>query len=249
MKLVTPIPNRDGIFELGPCMGGYGLGDTLSITPLASGLGQRAMILFPKGMEYLLFLFRDLCPARIAKEFPVFQWRQGQACKQKLDLFGLAKIEPLPVIKLDPDLIPKARAILAGYPSPIAFCPTCSKGWDHIRQRPYNFWVPVVRELAKRFTVCQFGRTDYPTVSGAKRMPFVDLPTLAACYHLIGNYVGVNTGDYHLMLAVGGRCVVADSDPLHPYQKVLWWFDTPRVRYAKLSHPSTVLQAMKELPL
>lgn len=42
-------------------------------------------------------------------------------------------------------------------------------------------------------------------------MTFLDdlpLRTVAACYYWIGRYVGVDTGNYHLMLAVNGQCDV-----------------------------------------
>lgn len=249
MRVVSPTRNREGLFELGPCVDAPGLGDTLCITPLAAALGNKAVMLLPKSMEHFAFLFHELCPVRIVDSPPVFPWKTKHASKQKLDMFGLSGVSPLPVVKLRPEIIQQGRAALAGICNPIAFTPTCSKGWEHIRQRPARFWEPVVAELSKRFSVCQFGRRDYPTVPGARRMPFVNLELLAGIYHHLGNYVGVNTGDYHLMLAVGGRCVIAEPDPMPSYQAQIWWYDTPRVVYGKLSHPSTVLEAIKRLPL
>lgn len=249
MRTVTNTKNREGLIELGPNEGAYGLGDTLSITPLAKALGKKAVMLMPKGMAHLAFLFNDLCPVRISEVFPLFRWRAVNAIKQKLEIFGIGNVELLPVVHIRPEVAMNARTLIRGYPNPIAFCPTCSKGWDHIRQRPFHFWTPVIKEMSQRYTVLQFGRKDYPTIDGAKRMPFVDLETLAGIYKIIGNYVGVDTGDYHLMLAVGGRCVVAEADPLPDYQAAIWCYDSPKVRYGKLSHPKTVLQAIKEMSL
>lgn len=249
MRQVSPVKNRDGLFELGPCDGAYALGDTLTLTPLASALGSKAIMLIPPKMAHFEFLFRNLCQTKITTDFPIFPWKRGQAAKQKLDMYGLGSVSPIPVVKLDPAVIKKGREFVARIASPLAFVPTCSKGWEHIRQRQPLFWKEIVKKLSARFTVCQFGRKEYPTVDGAKRMPWVDLETLAGIYHHIGNYVGVNTGDYHLMLAVGGRCVVADSDPMPDYQAMLWEYHTPRVSYAKLSNPKTVLEAIERLPL
>lgn len=248
MRFVANKKNREGLIELGPPYGAYGLGDTLSITPVAKALGNRAVMLMPPAMAHLQFLFHDLCPVRVTDNFPVFNWTAKQAAQQKLEIFGLKTSSPLPVVNVRPELIAKAKAFLAGFPNPIVFCPTCSKYWEHMRQRPASFWTRVVDQLSERFTVCQFGRKEFPTVGKAKRMPFVDLETLAAVYREIGLYVGVDTGDYHLMLAVGGRSVVAEPDPLPPYQASIWWYDTPLVKYAKLSHPGTVMEAIKEMP-
>lgn len=251
MRYVTNIPNRAGLIELGPCEGAFALGDTLSITPVAAALGKRAIMLMPKAMAHLRFLFRELCPVGFTENYPLFRWTFEQnAVAQKLRIFGLASSSPLPIVHPDPVKLKKVKPMLSGMPCPIAFSPTCSKHWSHIRQRPSKFWEPIVLKLAQRFTVCQFGFSDYPTVSGAKRMPFVDLEELACLYHLIGNYVGTDTGDYHLMLAVGGRCIVAEPDPIPPMQERLWVYDAPtRLQYGKLSSPKSVLEAAERLPL
>lgn len=248
MRLVSPIPNREGLIELGPCDGAFGLGDTLTITPLAAALGKRAVMLLDPKMAHLQFLFRELCPTRFSEKYPVFTWKPASAIKQKLAIFGITGSD-LPIVRLRPELLPKAREMLAGIPNPLAFCPTCSKAWEHIRQRPFLFWKPIIKELSQRYTVCQFGRTDYPTLEGVRRMPFVDLELLAAMYQVIGNYCGVDTGDYHLMLAVGGRCVVADADPMPMFQAKLWGYQSPKVEYGKLSHPGTVLAAIERMGL
>lgn len=251
MRAVRNIPNREGVYELGPCTdGAHGLGDTLTITPLAGALGKKAVMLMPPHMARLKFLFRDLCPVQITDNYPEFPWKAtGHAAKQKLEMFGLLATSPIPKIHVSFESIRRAKALLRAYPSPLAFCPTCSHAWEHVRQRPPVFWKPIVPHLAKRFTVLQFGRKEYPDVPGCVRAPFVDLETLAAVYYLIGNYVGVNTGDHHLMIAVGGRAVVAEPDPPIGNHAEWWTYDSPRIRYGKLSNPKTMLNAIEELSL
>ncbi len=250
MRPVINRPNREGLIELGPCADAYGLGDTLTITPLATVLGKKAVMLMPEKMRGLSFIFNGLCQLRFTDNYPIFPWLGGKhAAAQKLSAFGFHATSPIPAIKLRPEAIEKAKVLLQGFPSPVAFCPTCSRTWEHVRQRPPLFWKPIIAELSKRYTVCQFGRLEYPLVEGAARMPFAEVETLAAMYHLIGNLVSVNTGDYHLMLAVGGRCVVVEPEPLPNGHAISWDYQTPRIVYAKLSHPQTVLDAIKKLPL
>lgn len=249
MRPVSTQPNRNGVIELGPCNGAGGVGDTLMLTPLARALGKRAVMILPSSMERMKFLFRNLCPVQISDNHPVSMWQKDILQSIGfLRMFQLGGQDPIPRIDLDPDAIKAAREGLASIRSPLAFCPTCSRHWSHVRQRPPLFWRPIIAELSKRFTVLQFGLKDYPDVPGTRRMPFVSLEHLAATYHLIGNYVGVNTGDHHLMLSVGGRAIVAEADPFHEWR--CWTYNSPqRIQYGKLSNPKTVLEAIQKLPL
>lgn len=63
---------------------------------------------------------------------------------------------------------------------------------------------------------------------------------LAACYQIIGDMISGDTGNYHLMLAVGGKCTTlipgehfamgySYQDLL--YLEHLWLDETPRVKY------------------
>ncbi len=63
---------------------------------------------------------------------------------------------------------------------------------------------------------------------------------LAACYHIVGKLISGDTGDYHLMLAVGGRAAVLvppDSQSYGYrhydllYDQVCWGDEVPRVKY------------------
>lgn len=251
VRWVTNRPNREGLYELGPCSdGAHGLGDTITIAPLAKALGKKAVMIMPQRMAQYAFIFNGLCPTRISEDFPEFKWMgRRHAAAQKLDLFGFRTLSHIPEINVRQEYMDKAHKVLANIPNPIAFCPTCSAKWEHMRQRLPIFWRTIVPELAKRFTVLQFGRAEYPLVAGARRMPFFDFEMLAAFYKIIGNLVCVNTGDYHLMTAVGGRVISVEPDPLPPGHMDVWCYHIPRVVHAKLSHPQTVLEAIRAFPL
>lgn len=254
-RFVSLRPNRQGIYELGPFTdNAYGVGDLLMITPTARALGKKAVMLLPSFLENRACLFHDLCPIRFTEDYPVFPFRctPDLISIQVLRMFNLPHADPIPKINVQPEQVSKAREVLKGFQNPIAFCPTCSRTWSHVRQRAPTFWQPIVEELQKRYTIAQFGFDDYPLVPGAVRVPFLPLATLAAAYQIIGNYVGVHTGDYHLMVACGGRAIVAEPDPMPDAGHSVHWnyLSIPqRVQYGKLSHPSTMLRAIKTLGL
>lgn len=249
LRPVVTHATRAGIIELGPFNGAPGIGDTLMITPLARALGDRAIMTLPPSMERLAFLFRNLCRVRISDSHPIFTFQGGiLQSAGLLRMFRMPMVDPIPRIDLDPANIAIARRSIESFNNPLAFCPTCSRHWAYMRQRPPIFWRPIIAELKKRYTVLQFGLPDYPIVDGATRMPFDSIERMAACYHLIGNYVGVNTGDHHLMIAVGGRAVVAEADPFR--EANCWSYNAPtRIQYGKLSHPATVMDAIRRLGL
>lgn len=248
-RLVTNSPGPDGKIELGPCLGAPGIGDTLMLTPVARAFGNRAVMTLPPSMARLSFLFRNICEVKVRDEHPVFPW-PGMVLQSvgHLKRMGLSNVDPIPRIELSPEVMERARQVLAAFPNALAFCPSCSRHWARVRQRPPEWWREVITSLAQRYIVIQFGLTDYPTIEGAQRLPFRPLEELAAIYKLIGRYVGVNTGDYHLMVAVGGKAVVVNPDPWQ--EAPCWNYNSPdRIQYGKLTNPATVLEAMKRLGL
>lgn len=244
---VCNAPAQDGSYELGPCNGAAGIGDTLMLTPLARALGDRAVMKLPPTMRRLQFLFRDLCRVEISESHPVFPFQpNGLQSQGFLDMFGINGVDPVPSIEVDPELQDWAKTELESIVCPLAFCPTCSRHWAKIRQTHSDFWEPIIAELSRHFTVLQFGLQDYPAVTAAHRMKFYSLEQLAALYREIGLYVGVNTGDYHLMIAVGGKTVVAQPFPWH--EQKYWSYPIPnRVFYAKLNDAKTVMEGVKKL--
>lgn len=240
--------NASGEIELGPCADATGLGDTLSILPVAEAL-KNAVMLLPNSIKHYAFLFKGICPTRVTDAAPEFRFEGGKCVSQaKLDFFGIRGVDPIPRLKIN--WLDRSKVVpqLNGFENPIAFCPTCSKAWEHIRQRPPSFWAPIIGQLAQRYTVLQFGRDDYELVPGAVRAPWLDLPDLAAIYSLILKYVGCDTGDHHLMLAVGGRAVVADPPATVGFDPRSWQYNSPsRVAYASLDDPNSVLEAARKL--
>lgn len=111
----------------------------------------------------------------------------------------------------------------------------------------------VVKHLAAfwaqggRNKVLQFGpdpkfydNDPFDPLHGAIHIRGLSVRQLAACYHVIGRFVGSDSGDYHLMLAVGGKalCMVPRDSASWGYRhydllydEVCWGGELPRVRY------------------
>ncbi len=97
------------------------------------------------------------------------------------------------------------------------------------------------------YKVLQFGPAPgfytpdvFTPIEGTIPVRGLNVRQLAAVYHIVGKLIGVDSGDYHLMLAVGGKvaCLIPPhSDQfgyrhwdLH-YDSVCWGNERPRVRY------------------
>lgn len=89
--------------------------------------------------------------------------------------------------------------------------------------------------LSKAHPKCFTAHVPIPGV-----IEFFDFPIrqMAAIFHAVGRYVGPDTGDYHLMLAVGGQCnVFVPPSSWHynhataHYREIDWCGEAPRVTY------------------
>lgn len=247
-RLVTTKPNSRGMIELGPCADAGGLGDTLTITPLVTRL-KNSVLCLPPSMANLAPLFTNLCPVAFTDNYPVFKHVGGvHMAKSKLQLFGLDTSEFLPVVRITDSEHQWALNELAAIKNPVAFVPSCSATWQHIRSRPPEFFEPFVAELSKRFTVLQFGRLETPLIKGCERAKFYSVRQLASIYSVIGSYFGVDTGDYHLMLAVGGKCMVAVPESVEGYCPVEWSYpNCQRAKYVSFNNPQGILKGLEFL--
>lgn len=224
-RLVSTTP-INGMIELGPQLDASGLGDTLTITPLAERLGKRAIMCLPTGIARFAPLFTGLCPVRITDDAPVFpDPGSTRFIESKLRMFNYECEDGRtpPVVRLSP--IEKAQAAkwikkLKGEKPPIIFHTAVALKWAHMRSRPTEWWSPIRSELEKHFTLIE----EYP-----------DAPTplrkLAARYRAVGRYFGVNTGNWHLAVAGGCRCLVVDADECEGYNPALWRYSMPTCEY------------------
>lgn len=181
---------------------------------------------------------------------------QGHVTQQILKAYDLEGKPSIPRVILTADEIRWAIDFLYQYGGPkrvavVAHCSGVDNPTNH-RARYVQGSVEDMEQIAKfwkgaGYTVFQFAPapTFYSTdiftpFKGCVHIRGLTVRQLAACYYVIGRLISVDTGDYHLMLAVGGR--VAAMVPPHNdgvgyrhwdlhYDATCWGDEKPRVTY------------------
>lgn len=170
-----------------------------------------------------------------------------------LNQLGITEVNCIPHIKLEQKEIDFAHQYLVNIgdiKNPLAIVNDNSGCHD-----PFNYRAQYVRPNPKLiqqsvyswkkagFTIIQFGRNDdrfFTPLEGVIQIRGASIRQLAAFYHIIGKGIFGDTGDYHLMLSVGGTSLtlVPDEskelgyiyDELH-YKPELWKGQKIRCRY------------------
>jgi hypothetical protein len=163
-----------------------------------------------------------------------------------LAYYGLEKCSCIPRVKLFPDEIAEAKKIIGRIRNPVIFkdCANdnCGRSMSlelasHIvNSNPQKTFVNFTdsKTLALRKDAGQ-------KVSGVIDLVDIPIRLVAACYYHIGKYVGCDTGNYHLMLSVGGKCDVLIPEhgennyyyPIHLYPEDAFGNDENRINYIK----------------
>ena len=233
------------------------------MTPLARYLPPGEMVVQMLGHDArsraTAPILEGLCPVEWVEkteETPKFPFR-GHVTQRILAAYGFRDKPSIPRVVMRPDEIQWAIGYLKGLgcgAKTIAITNHNSGSGDPTNYRAHyvrpsseviktlaRFW------MAAGYKVVQFG----PAPTFHDKDPFDPIPNtiqvrglsvrqLAACYHVIGKMIGQDSGDYHLMLAVGGK--VACLVPRHNeqfgychwdllYDDVCWGSERPRVHY------------------
>jgi len=214
--------------------GGGNLGDALWLTPLARYIPDLVVQLRKgdKRAAGVAPIFDGLCKVEFIDNPP-------SPNKSNLDVHSTQKIlyayklvdkNSIPAIKLTEEEISWAKDYLKDYLNPIAIINNNSGTNDPINHRARYVCPPheYIQRIADFYrlsgrTVIQFGtekgyydRDPFVPIDGAIIIRGLSVRQLAACYHVIGQMISGDTGDYHLMLAVGGKCVTLV--PLESFQ-------------------------------
>jgi hypothetical protein len=242
---------------------GGNLGDTLWVTALAR-YEPNVVVVMRAGdakAESTSEILRYQC-ARVFENSPAETRKaavRAHVTQQILTAYGHGGKPSIPRVILQPKEIEAAVKLLKthGYtPDSIAIVNHNSANGDPTNYRAHYVRPPseVMHKLAAfharggRAKIFQFGPTEsyytwdpFDPIPGAIHIRGLSVRELAACYHVIGKLISGDTGDYHLMLAVGGKvaCLVPPhSDQLGYrhwdllYDGVCWGDERPRVRYA-----------------
>lgn len=215
-----------------------GIGDNLAFSPLMKYFKNCTLELLdhPKSRN-VASLFEGLCSINFSENpAGIKESSHPHVAQKKIEGYGIQDIVTcIPEIKLYEDEIAQARKDLQSIKNPVAFV-SDNNGSGDPKDYTAKYRIPnkeilqsVVDALSEEYTVLQFSLSSnlskYENVT-----PILDLPLrkLAAYYHVIGKYAGVDTGDYHLMLSVGGVCEVICPQSSGHYQHSSWHY-TPEL--------------------
>ena len=187
---------------------------------------------------------------------------QTHVAQQYLNFFNINDDNCIPKINIKEDDLLWAKDLISKYPNPLVVISNNigssdpQNYWGAYRTPPLDIFKNLLEEYSKKYTLLHFGLSknfikksygnecnNFSELPNCINILDLNLSKLAACYSLIGKYLGGDTGDYHLMLSVGGKCNVLI--PEHHYLgynynsllyfNSLWKNEKPRVKYTRFS--------------
>lgn len=239
---------------------GGNLGDALWLTPLARHFPDLVvqMRADDKRSRAVAPIFDGLCKVEFVKN-------PSEPNKSKLDVhvarkilyaYGIVGRSSIPQIKLTDEEIAWAKDYLKDYSNPIAIINGNSGTNDPTNYRakyvcpPHEYMQEICDFYVKNGrTVLQFGpdpkyydRDPFIPLNGAIHIRGLSVRQLAACYAVIGQMISGDTGDYHLMIAVGGTTITlvphhsfqmgySHTDLLYGFAADDWEGQVPRANY------------------
>jgi hypothetical protein len=160
-----------------------------------------------------------------------------------LDSYGFNSISCIPIIKLKIQEIEEAREFISKYNNPIIF-KLNPREKNTERSIPSNILDLLINKLKNKYTLLNFtikksGEDSLENLELKNVINIYDKPIRfqAACYHVIGKYIGPDTGDYRLMLSVGGESYVLVPPSSYTYSHSAFHMKEPRVFYFNFKNP------------
>jgi hypothetical protein len=189
----------------------FGMGDILLLTAVAKHCTDAEVHLPPEANKFSRF-FRDICKQIIITDniVPMPESGYDHYALRKLRAVGLAHKCYLPYVSVSEDEKQHGLELIKPYNNPIVFVGNSSSHWKHEREPHKEYFQNIIDNLIKTGRdVLQFGlSSNFTKFSNTIPLIDLDIDTLIKYYSAIGEYVGVDTGDTHLMLATGGKCKV-----------------------------------------
>lgn len=210
-----------------------GMGDILLLTACAKHVPDCEIQIPPQASKFARF-FRDISKNVVITEniTPTPDIGPGHYAIKKLRALGLENKCYLPYVHLTTDEKTEALNLVKTYKNPIVFVGNVAKHWKQEREpRNKKYFQSIINYLSETHTVLQFGISSNFT-EYANTIKMIDIPIndLIKYYYGIGKFVGVDTGDTHLMLAVGGYCE-AHIPRYGPRSPEEWNYNTSRIKY------------------
>lgn len=214
-----------------------GLGDILTLTAICRE-NSNCIVELPPQAKRFKCLFDNICEKVIITNNPIVTKHVGSGTfiEGKLRACNLPTNNPLPYIKLNNDEKKEAKKLIKKYKNPLIFVPNCSKKWKRIREMNRKKWEPILNELNKKYTILQFGvKNNFTPFDQA--IHFVDTPlkTQMQYFYGIGKYLGVDTGDRHLAIALNCKTVILHPSHTTDYKHNRWRFIDEKIKYVNFN--------------
>jgi len=228
------------------------LGDNLGYTALASVMPCRIHMYDDGSCRSVSPIFDGICEVVYDNQHGCSNDPSGillPTTQRYLYAAGVFDRVAIPRIMLRESEIEKARIFVSAFNNPCII--KCATGKLNTRNPSVDLMLKIVSANPET-TFLSFGlsnkhsKHDFLNVSVDGMKSFFDLPIReqAAIYHVVGKYIGPDTGDYHLMLAAGGCAdvLVPPNSSEYPYYYFHYgptcWLNTlPRVRYHNWNLP------------
>lgn len=210
------------------------LGDNLMITPLLNHVSCKLNIYDGEWNRFTAEIFNGLCEVNWIKDFseaesPKFADIPRIWSKRLLVGHGFPDVSAIPKIKLTDAELLDGRTFVdnlkVAFGKPIVFVKS-HPGRTTERVVPAEIIDRIVANNPQ-FKFVTFNLDNHPKkelksppIKGVYELFDFPIRAQASCYAAGGLYVGADTGDYHLMLSVGGK-----ADVLCPAHSISynWW--------------------------
>ncbi len=211
------------------------MGDVLLLTALCKHNHNCMIYLNSKAKKFSRF-FRNICEDIVIADNmrDTLEEGQGSIIERKLRFIGMEGANCLPYVDVTEEEKLMGKQKISQYKNPIVFVPNCSINWKKKREAPPHIWQDIINSLSNKYTFLQFGISSNLTrFKNTELILDLDMDELICYYAAIGKYIGVDTGDMHLMLAVGGQCRVLVPPTSPEYSHSDWHYKSPKIRYVE----------------
>ena len=165
---------------------------------------------------------------------------QTHTAARRLIQLGLNNISPIPEIIITNEELLNGQKILIkngiDITKPMLTIVADANGshalentFGKVRMMSMDRWHFILSSLSKKYQLIQFGLSNKVTkIPFVKQILDLNIRELASCYAVIQKYLGIDTGDYHLMIATGGKAVIFSPQNgeggEHPYWVWQWHY-------------------------
>ena len=109
---------------------------------------------------------------------------------------------------------------------PIVLVVNCSQHWKHVREYNFNKWQDYIYMWEHKYNFIQFGLSkNIHLFDGTTKLLDMPIREELIYFDYIKNYIGIDTGEMHMMISLGHNTVAFVPDNSTSYNHALWHFN------------------------